>query len=102
MFLIFWEFIVKEEMSREFELHYNANGTWAKFFRNGNGYLETELLKDVGTERRYITIDKWISEEAFKTFREENLNEYKMIDIECEKLTEFENHLGSFSTRLEV
>ncbi|MBS4029640.1 MAG: hypothetical protein KGZ58_13515 [Ignavibacteriales bacterium] len=98
MFVTIWEFIVRANTIREFEFHYNANGTWVTFFQKGNGYLGTELLKDNTMNRKYVTMDKWISEAAYQKFREEHINEYQSLDAQCASLTESETHIGTYTT----
>ena len=59
-----------------FELAYGADGEWAEFFRQGAGYIGTELLRDVELATRYIVIDRWDSAEAYNTFASERRDEY--------------------------
>src|SRR5207302_442607 len=44
-----------------FEGVYGPNGEWARFFRQGAGYIGTELLRDVEEFDRYVVIDRWES-----------------------------------------
>ena len=60
----------------EFERAYGANGDWAQFFREGQGYIGTELLRDVEEHDRYLVIDRWESIEAYNAFLAENQPEY--------------------------
>ena len=59
-----------------FERAYGADGEWAQFFRQGPGYVGTELLRDVETPGRYLVIDRWESVEAYNDFLAENRVEY--------------------------
>ena len=68
---------------------------WATFFRAGEGYLGTELFRDVTQSARYLTIDRWISQSAYEDFRRDHLTEYETIDECCQALTEQELRLGS-------
>ena len=68
---------------------------WGLFFRKGQGYLGSEVLRDA---RRFITIDRWTSREAYDAFRAAHLAEYQEIDRELERLTEYEHHIGSFES----
>ena len=95
---ILWEFRVGENRTPEFEEHYGGNGTWARFFRHGQGYRETILLRDREVPGRYLTIDVWDDLESYKAFSEANADEYKKIDRRCETLTEQERCLGFFET----
>lgn len=95
---IVWEFRVKEDRTREFEGHYGADGTWARFFRRGKGYRETLLLRDREVPGRYVTIDVWDDLESYRAFSAANTEEYGEIDRRCEELTEQERCLGCFET----
>jgi heme-degrading monooxygenase HmoA len=43
----------------DFEAAYGSDGEWAQFFRQGAGYIGTELLRDIEEPDRYIVIDRW-------------------------------------------
>jgi heme-degrading monooxygenase HmoA len=60
----------------EFERVYSPEGEWAEFFRQGRGYIGTELLRDVETPGRYLVIDRWESADAYNTFVAERQAEY--------------------------
>ena len=79
----------------EFERVYGSDGEWAEFFRQGRGYIGTELLRDVegltgsvaGEARsedrapsarggRYLVIDRWESVDAYNAFVEARREEY--------------------------
>lgn len=94
-YVIVWEFRIRPEAEVEFIERYGQDGIWARFFRGGQGYIRTELVRDVADHGRFLTLDYWRSEEEFKSFREQNQAEYKRIDRECEQLTEAETCLGT-------
>jgi heme-degrading monooxygenase HmoA len=60
------------------------------------GFIGTELNRDLKDSRRYLTLDLWISKEAYDRFRVGHLAEYQAIDAQCEELTEQETELGHF------
>jgi heme-degrading monooxygenase HmoA len=60
----------------EFERTYGANGEWAQFFRQGAGYIGTELLRDLEEPGRYLVIDRWESADAYNAFLEQHRDEY--------------------------
>jgi heme-degrading monooxygenase HmoA len=62
--------------AEEFERVYGSNGEWSAFFRQGAGYIGTELLRDVDEPERYLVIDRWESVDAYNTFLEEHRDEY--------------------------
>jgi heme-degrading monooxygenase HmoA len=60
----------------EFERVYGPNGEWAAFFRQGRGYIGTELLRDVEAPGRYLVIDRWESADAYNAFVAGHREEY--------------------------
>jgi heme-degrading monooxygenase HmoA len=60
----------------EFERVYGPNGEWAEFFRQGRGYVGTELLRDVEAPSRYLVVDRWESADAYNTFIAEQREPY--------------------------
>jgi heme-degrading monooxygenase HmoA len=59
-----------------FERAYGPEGEWAQFFREGRGYVGTELLHDLDEPDRYLVIDRWESIEAYNTFLAEHQADY--------------------------
>ncbi|HEX4954067.1 MAG TPA: AAA family ATPase [Thermoanaerobaculia bacterium] len=92
-----WEFEVPPAHSAEFERHYGPAGTWARLFHQAAGYLGTLLLRDLTTPGRYLTVDRWRSEAAYRAFRQRFAQEYEDLDRRCEHLTTSERQLGSFT-----
>jgi heme-degrading monooxygenase HmoA len=72
--LVFSYEVVRE--AAEFERVYGTEGEWAAFFRQGRGYIGTELLRDVELPSRYLVIDRWESADAYNTFAAANREEY--------------------------
>jgi heme-degrading monooxygenase HmoA len=94
MYLILWEYHIKPEAREIFEQIYSPTGTWADLFKKSAGYLGTELLHDETDSQKYLTIDRWISKEAYESFLEHWKQEYETLDKQCEGLTEHEVLLG--------
>ena len=59
-----------------FEAAYGPEGEWAQFFRQGSGYIGTELLKDVEEPGRYLVVDRWESADAYNAFLAAHNDEY--------------------------
>ncbi len=95
-FVIVWEFRVRTGKQREFDRVYGPDGDWARLFRTGKGYICTELVRDLKTPRRYLTIDHWASREAYQRFKKENRTEYQAIDERSASLTDGEIMIGEF------
>ena len=80
----------------EFERAYGSDGDWAAFFRQGSGYVGTELLRDVEQPGRYLVIDRWESDEAYNTFVSEHREEYMRRVDETAYLYDQELRFGTF------
>jgi hypothetical protein len=95
-YMIIWEFRPQRGEEARFEEAYGPQGIWAKFFQRGEGFVGTELNRDLKDLRRYLTLDLWVSKHAYEVFRAAHVNEYQVIDKQCEALTEEETELGTF------
>ena len=91
-----WEFIVEQSHTDEFERHYGPEGSWVQLFRQAPGYIETVLLRDSAVAQRFVTIDRWESAEAYRSFRATFSRQYAELDDRCQRLTNAETAIGSF------
>jgi heme-degrading monooxygenase HmoA len=91
-----WEFHVLAGSLGEFEKRYGPDGDWARLFRSAPGYIDTSLLFDLATPGRYLTIDRWQSQQAYDAFRSSQAAAYDALDGECENMTVGETFLGAF------
>ena len=82
----------------EFERAYGMDGEWAAFFRQGRGYIGTELLHDVEAPNRYLVIDRWESAEAYNDFVAANRDEYMRRVDETRFLYDSELRFGTFES----
>jgi len=96
MYIVIWKYKVKRDFAQVFEKQYGAKGVWVKFFEKADGYLTTELLKDINEQSVYLTIDKWNTKKEYECFREKKSIEYKIIDSLCEKMTDNESKIGEY------
>jgi heme-degrading monooxygenase HmoA len=96
MFVILWQFDIAEDKVDAFEAAYGPEGSWAALFRRAPEYLGTELLKDAYVPGRYVTIDRWQNEEAFRAFRAQHDPDYEALDRACDPLTSSESRIGAF------
>jgi len=96
MIVIVWQFRPTPGREADFARVYGPNGVWVSFFRKGAGYRETELLQDVEDGGRFLTLDRWDSEDDFVAFERAHAVEYAAIDRECEALCSEERFLGRF------
>jgi heme-degrading monooxygenase HmoA len=95
-YLVIWEFRVRAGMEARFEEAYGPQGDWARFFARDGGFVRTELNHDLKDSRRYVTLDFWVSREAYENFRRQYSSEYGALDQEFEQMTEKELEVGKF------
>ena len=95
-FTYIWEYEVPETHQAEFLAHYAPDGTWVELFRRGSGHLATELYRDRARPGRFVTIDHWRTEAAFREFRRRFAAEFDALDHRCAGLTRHEAPLGEF------
>ena len=97
MFVVVWQFEIAEEKIAGFEAAYSSEGGWAQLFQTSSDYLGTELLHDAYISGNYLTIDRWASEEAFRSFRKDHDQEYETLDRACDSLTAREIRIGAYT-----
>jgi len=95
MHVTLWRFRPRPGREAEFVAAYGGDGAWARFFRTGEGFLGSELMR--GSDGVYLTVDRWISEEAYRAFTDIEAARYAELDAACSALTLEETHLGEFS-----
>jgi len=95
--VLVWEFRVRKGCEAAFEAAYGPAGAWAELFSTAHGYLGTELLRDDQVPRRYLTLDRWTSADAFDRFLHDHRAAYAELDAQCESWTEEEHRLGAFT-----
>jgi len=91
-----WEFRVEPRWRDDFERHYGPQGSWVALFRHAPGFIETLLLRGPADPRRYITIDRWVTESAYRDFRSRFAGAFAELDQRCERFTTEERPLGHF------
>ena len=91
-----WKYLVPPHTARAFEKAYGPKGAWVKLFKNHDGYLRTELHKDVGGSGQYVTIDYWESQDAYHAFREKSPKAYKKLEDKYAGLTNQQVYIGAF------
>jgi heme-degrading monooxygenase HmoA len=82
----------------EFERVYGPDGEWAAFFRQGRGYIGTELLRDIEAPGRYLVIDRWESADAYNVFVAEHREEYMQRVDAARFRYDSELRFGTFET----
>jgi heme-degrading monooxygenase HmoA len=79
-----------------FEAAYGPEGDWAGFFGGADGFVGTELLRDVEIPGRYLVIDRWESAEANNAFAAEHREEYMRRVDDTRFLYDQELRFGTF------
>jgi heme-degrading monooxygenase HmoA len=92
-----WEYVVAPGREEEFLRLYGSDGAWVRLFRKAAGYRRTDLLRDRAVPRRFLTIDRWESREAWEAFRVGFASEFDTIDRSGNELTLEERELGTFT-----
>ena len=92
-----WEYEVIPGAEPEFLTHYAPGGTWARLFQRSPGYLSTELYRDRRQAHRFVTVDHWLTEAAFREFRGRFAAEFDALDHACARLTRKEALLGELA-----
>jgi heme-degrading monooxygenase HmoA len=95
-YMYIWEFHVRPGREAEFVEAYGPGGPWVQLFRCAPGYLRSELYHDRVNPNRFLTLDYWESEAAWRAFRLQFATEYQAIDARCEGLTASESEIGRF------
>lgn len=91
-----WEYMVALDKVVEFERVYGPVGEWVRLFQRAAGYVRTELHRDRAEPCRFVTIDYWESESAWKAFRVQFAAVFEELDARCASLAVRETELGSF------
>ncbi|WP_371501329.1 antibiotic biosynthesis monooxygenase [Kitasatospora sp. NBC_00374] len=76
MYVLVYDYEVAEEQRSRFEEVYGASGAWVRLFGRGRGYLGTDLFERVGGGR-YLVLDRWADEAAYRAFQEAHGEEYR-------------------------
>jgi heme-degrading monooxygenase HmoA len=97
MFVVVWQFEVAEEKIAAFEAAYGPEGSWAQLFRLSSDYQGTELMREAYVSGKYLTVDRWTSEEAFRAFRRDHDSKYESLDRACDSLTSRETRIGVYT-----
>jgi heme-degrading monooxygenase HmoA len=97
-FAYIWAYRVSPDRLGEFQALYGPAGAWVELFGLAAGYVDTELLRDRSEPSRFITIDRWESEEAFVHFRASFSEEFDRLDGLGRMLTVEETPLGEFTS----
>ena len=78
---------------------YRQDGDWAALFAHAPGFVAVTLLADAESPGRFVTLDRWVEEAAFRAFRADPAlaDAYDALDRACARLTTREARLGAFT-----
>jgi heme-degrading monooxygenase HmoA len=93
MFLRVWEYEVPDDTMAAFCGAYAAQGDWAELFRRAPGFLGTELYRDPNRGYRFLTIDRWRSEQDWHAFQAAFSEAYESLDARLDGLATVERSL---------
>jgi heme-degrading monooxygenase HmoA len=96
VYVVMWEFEVRQGCEAAFVEAYASDGVWARLFRKSPEFLGVELVQSVKHSSRYFTLDAWTSREAFEGFRQDYCESYETLDVKLAGLTEWERRIGAF------
>ena len=80
MFQILWRFETTDAQAEAFAAAYGPDGAWVAFFRQADGYRETELFRRQQSPPCFLTIDRWESRAAYERFRRDQAAAYTALD----------------------
>jgi heme-degrading monooxygenase HmoA len=100
VFVRVWEYDVPADAVSAFRAAYSAHGDWAELFGRAAGYLGTELYQDPHGSRRFLTIDRWRTEQDWLAFREAFGVAYEALDARLEGVSARETSLFEGSSEL--
>ncbi|MCG8606793.1 antibiotic biosynthesis monooxygenase [bacterium] len=95
-FAYIWEYMVEDDQVAEFQRIYGPEGEWVDLFSKEDGYIRTDLYRDLENPQRFVTTDFWVSRAAKDQHRESFASEFAELDRHCEALTLEEKFLGDF------
>ena len=95
-YVVLWDFQCHPDKTTEFLEAYGPEGEWATLFKQGEGYIRTELLADAKEAAKYRVADYWQTELHYMRFKKQFTDPYKALDNRCTLLTRTENFAGAF------
>jgi hypothetical protein len=76
---------------------FRADGVWARFLRQAQGYIMTEMQCESESDGRYRVRDIWSWHRGFEIFRERYSEDFAQFDREIvEHLVEKQEFVGAY------
>ncbi|HEY9378863.1 MAG TPA: antibiotic biosynthesis monooxygenase [Jiangellaceae bacterium] len=86
MFIRVWEYDVPEDTVARFVAAYGPSGDWAALFARSSGFVRTELFRNTQVATRFVSLDVWSSQAAWRSFLDRWGEAYAELDVELEML----------------
>ena len=88
---------MREGKRAEFEVVFGPDGIWARFLRQAEGYIATEVNCESVSDGQYRVRDHWSGHRGFEIFREHCSEEFARFDREVvDELVEKQEFVGSY------
>jgi heme-degrading monooxygenase HmoA len=87
------EYEVLGDRTGAFTAAYSADGAWGELFGRAAGFLGTELYRDAARPGRFLTIDRWLDEQDWRSFLNAFSSTYEALDAQLEGLAAVERSL---------
>jgi heme-degrading monooxygenase HmoA len=87
MYIRVWEYEVAADHTDAFLAAYGADGDWAQLFQRGRGYVGTDLYRRTDDGARFLTVDRWTDQAAWRAFLEEWGDAYERLDMRMTRLS---------------
>lgn len=96
MIEIVYEYIVKEQYRRQFELAFGPGGLWSSLYAQCFGFRGTTVLRDTINNQRYLVIDLWDTVELHDQACADKQNAYTAQQSTFQEWTDKMSEFGSF------
>lgn len=93
-YVIVWTYDVPTQAADDFIAAYGPGGDWAQLFAKGAGFIGVELYRD---GEAFLTIDRWLSEDAFNAFQSAFGDQYQALDAKLAHLSRSQARIGAFT-----
>jgi heme-degrading monooxygenase HmoA len=93
-YVIIWTYDVPPQGSAAFIAAYGPEGDWGQLFAKGAGFIGVELYRRGDA---FLTIDRWLSEDAFNAFQSAFGDQYEALDAKLAHLTRSQTRIGAFT-----
>jgi hypothetical protein len=86
VFAAVWEYDVDVDAAAAFEAAYGPGGAWSRLFAANAGYQATVLVADRDRSGRYLVIDLFTDEAAYRRVRHDDAERYQELSAACGSL----------------